>query len=130
GIEPFGVERAGAADDPVDLVALGQQQLGQVRAVLAGDAGDERALHDGSFACCCSYQAMVRRSPSASPTSALKPKRSRARVTSRRRRGWPLGSEGSQTKRPVNLVAPATRLARSRMDSSSPLPRLTGSLES
>ena len=44
-VEPLGVERARAADDAVDLVALGEQQLGQVRAVLAGDAGDERALH-------------------------------------------------------------------------------------
>ena len=40
-----GVEARRAADDAVDLVALLEQQLGQVRAVLAGDAGDQRALH-------------------------------------------------------------------------------------
>ena len=33
-----------AADQAVDLVALVQQQLGEVRAVLPGDARDERAL--------------------------------------------------------------------------------------
>ena len=38
-----GGERARAADEPVDLVALVEQQLGEVRAVLAGDAGDGRA---------------------------------------------------------------------------------------
>ena len=35
----------GAADHAVDLVALLQQELGQVAAVLAGDAGDQCALH-------------------------------------------------------------------------------------
>ena len=39
-----GVERRRAADDAVDLVSLLEQQLGQIRAVLAGDAGDERAF--------------------------------------------------------------------------------------
>jgi hypothetical protein len=32
---------ADAAGDAVHLVAFGQQELGQIRAVLAGDAGDE-----------------------------------------------------------------------------------------
>ena len=32
-----------APDDAVHLVSLGEQQLGQVGAVLAGDAGDQRA---------------------------------------------------------------------------------------
>ena len=37
-----------AADDAVHLVALLEQQLGQVGAVLAGDPGDERLLrHSG-----------------------------------------------------------------------------------
>ena len=36
---------AGAADDAVDLVALVEQQLGEVGAVLAGDAGDEGGRH-------------------------------------------------------------------------------------
>ena len=30
------------ADDPI---ALGEQELGEVRAVLAGDAGDQRGWH-------------------------------------------------------------------------------------
>ena len=33
-----------AADDAVNLVALVQQQLGEIGAVLAGDAGDEGRL--------------------------------------------------------------------------------------
>ena len=37
--------RRGAADHAVHLVALLEQQLGQVGAVLAGDAGDQRARH-------------------------------------------------------------------------------------
>ena len=43
------VEERGAALDAVDLVALGQQKLRQVGAVLAGDAGDDRALGHGLF---------------------------------------------------------------------------------
>ena len=39
-LDPRRVETAGAADQAVDLVALGQQQLAQVAAVLAGNAGD------------------------------------------------------------------------------------------
>ena len=44
-VDAIGVEGAGAADDPVDLVALGQEQFREVRAVLPGDARDECALH-------------------------------------------------------------------------------------
>ena len=44
-VDAVGVEGAGAALDAVDLVALGEQELGEVRAVLAGDAGDQRAFH-------------------------------------------------------------------------------------
>ena len=43
-VDARGVERRCAPDQPVHLVALVQQQLGQVGAVLAGDAGDECAL--------------------------------------------------------------------------------------
>jgi len=39
-IDAVGVEQRSAALDAVHLVALGQQQLGQVHAILAGDAGD------------------------------------------------------------------------------------------
>ena len=35
-----------ATDEAVDLVALREQQLRQVRAVLPGDSGDQRFLHD------------------------------------------------------------------------------------
>ena len=40
--QKFGGARA--ADDADDLVALLEQQLGEIRAVLAGDAGDDRAF--------------------------------------------------------------------------------------
>ena len=43
-VDAVGVEQAGATLDAVDLVALLQQQFGQIRAVLAGDAGDEGNL--------------------------------------------------------------------------------------
>ena len=33
-----------AADEAVDFVAFGQEQFRQIRTVLAGDAGDERAF--------------------------------------------------------------------------------------
>jgi len=39
-VDAVGVEQAGAALDAVHLVALVQQQFGQVGAVLAGDEGD------------------------------------------------------------------------------------------
>ena len=44
-IDARSVERAGAANDPVDFVALLQQQIGQITTVLAGDAGDECFFH-------------------------------------------------------------------------------------
>lgn len=40
-IDPRGVERRSAPDEPVNLIPLGQQQFGEIRAVLAGDSGDE-----------------------------------------------------------------------------------------
>ena len=39
-VNALGVEGAGAALDAVDGVAFFQEELGEVRAVLAGDAGD------------------------------------------------------------------------------------------
>ena len=52
-VDPAAVDRRGATDQAVDLVALREQQLGEVRPVLAGDAGDECALghsrHSSSF---------------------------------------------------------------------------------
>ena len=40
-VEPLGVEGGGAPDDPVDLVALREEQLGEIAAVLTRDPGDE-----------------------------------------------------------------------------------------
>jgi len=44
-IDPVRVEGAGATDDAVDLVALLEQELREVRAVLASDAGDQCTTH-------------------------------------------------------------------------------------
>jgi hypothetical protein len=44
-IDTRGVERARAANDPVDFVAFLQQQISQITAILAGNAGDERPFH-------------------------------------------------------------------------------------
>ncbi len=52
-VDPPGVERAGAADQPVDLVALLQEKLGEVRAVLAGDPGDQRLRCRRAFRASC-----------------------------------------------------------------------------
>ena len=54
-VDAPGVERRRAANDPVHLVALVEQELGEVGAVLAGDAGDERPLHTAT-ACWALYQ--------------------------------------------------------------------------
>ncbi len=40
-VDALGVERAGAADDAVHLVALGEQQFREIGTVLAGDSGNE-----------------------------------------------------------------------------------------
>jgi len=45
-IEAIGIEGARPANDAVDLVPFGNEQLGQIRAVLARDARDESALHE------------------------------------------------------------------------------------
>ena len=47
-VDPPGVEGRGAPDQAVDLVALVEQELGQVRPVLPGDPGDQRFLHDAA----------------------------------------------------------------------------------
>ena len=43
-LDPRRIEAAGAADQAVNLVALGQQQLAQIAAVLTGNAGNESFL--------------------------------------------------------------------------------------
>lgn len=45
-VNPLGVEQRGTALDAVDFVALFQQKLCKVGAVLAGDAGDECFFHE------------------------------------------------------------------------------------
>ena len=55
-IDPGGVETAGPALDAMHGVALLQQQLRQVAAVLAGDAGDQRVFavaHGCHYPCRC-----------------------------------------------------------------------------
>ena len=44
-VDPAGVEGRGPPDDAVHLVALFEQQLREIGAVLARDAGDEGFLH-------------------------------------------------------------------------------------
>jgi hypothetical protein len=39
-VDAVGIEGAGAAENAVDFIVFLQQQLGQVRAILAGDAGN------------------------------------------------------------------------------------------
>ena len=43
-VDSFGIERGGAAFDPVDFVALFKQEFGKVRAVLSCDSGDKGFL--------------------------------------------------------------------------------------
>lgn len=45
-VDAGGVEGGGSADDAVHLVALGQQELGEVRPVLARDAREQSLLHN------------------------------------------------------------------------------------
>jgi hypothetical protein len=40
-VDSLRVERAGSSDQPMDRVALGEQQFGQVGPILAGNAGDQ-----------------------------------------------------------------------------------------
>jgi len=44
-VDATAVQTARAADEAADLVAFGKKEFGQVRAVLAGDAGDEGFFH-------------------------------------------------------------------------------------
>src|SRR5262249_10859117 len=115
-LEPLGVERARSPHQAVDLVALREQELGEVRAILAGDAGDQPLLHGAALRCCSRYQATVRSMPSASGVRATKPNRSCARLTSSRRRGWPFGCVVSQMNRPVKPVARAITPASSPIE--------------
>ena len=44
-VDARGVECARTSNDPVHFVAFLQQQVGQITAILPGDAGNERLLH-------------------------------------------------------------------------------------
>ena len=46
-VDAGGIEERRTAFDAMDFVALGEEELGEVGAVLAGDAGDESFLQDG-----------------------------------------------------------------------------------
>jgi hypothetical protein len=48
-IDAVRIERAGPADQAVHFVAFIQQELRQIGAVLAGDAGDQRAAAGDGF---------------------------------------------------------------------------------
>jgi hypothetical protein len=48
-VDARGVEEGAAAFDAVDLVSLGEQELGEVGAVLSGDSGDEGFLQRLGF---------------------------------------------------------------------------------
>ena len=121
-VDAAGVEGAGAADDAVDFVAFGEQELGQIGAVLAGDAGDRvRGSQD-----CLSYQAMV----SARPCEGV--------AAGSRTPGGPAscpgsGGAGRRAWSASQRICPGSRTARRsarpacRIVISWPQPRLTGS---
>jgi hypothetical protein len=44
-IDSIGVEGAGPADNPMDLVAFAEEQLGQVATILACDPGYKSSFH-------------------------------------------------------------------------------------
>ena len=48
-IDPLGVEQRGTAFDAMDLIALFQQEFGQIGSVLAGDTGDESLACHGNY---------------------------------------------------------------------------------
>src|SRR6266480_1710144 len=64
-IDPRCVERAGPPNDPVDFVALLQEQVREITSVLARDSGNERAFHfvptinDASTARCAAINSPI-----------------------------------------------------------------------
>src|SRR6185369_9141172 len=83
-IDARGVEGRRTTDDAVDLVAFSDEELGEIRAVLAGDPCDQGLLHF-----CSRHHWMVLWRPSSKPVAAVQPSFSFARETSSARRGWP-----------------------------------------
>ena len=52
-LDALGAEGAGPTAQAVDLVTLGNEQFRQIRTVLTGDTGDQRApLHEASLPLC------------------------------------------------------------------------------
>ena len=45
-VDARGIEGAGPADDAMDFIAFGNEQVGQIGAILTSDAGDECFFHD------------------------------------------------------------------------------------
>ncbi len=46
-VDPAGVEHRAAALDAVDDISFPKEEIGQVRAILAGHTGNEGCLHEG-----------------------------------------------------------------------------------
>jgi hypothetical protein len=44
-VDPAGVEGRGAADHPVHFITFFEQQLSEIRTILAGNAGNEGFFH-------------------------------------------------------------------------------------
>ncbi len=44
-LDPVGVERAGFPNQTVDFIAFGEQEFGQIRSILAGDACNQGLGH-------------------------------------------------------------------------------------
>ena len=129
--------RRARADRGMHEGALREQPLHEVEAVLASGTGDDggrgRLRHTGRSSAlerCCAYQSIVRRRPSSNDVVAAKPKRSRARLVSSARRGWPSGLVASQRISPSKPVSSAISSTSSRIVISRPTPRLTGSAPS
>ncbi len=72
-VDAVGVEARRAALQSVDLIPLGEEELGQIRPVLAGDAGDQcdfhsssnanRHYHKGSLSCSAQLRTNVIKQP-------------------------------------------------------------------
>jgi hypothetical protein len=83
-------------------VAVGQEELCNFGADESGRAGDETACHQlspGEM-----YPSVVRRSPSSHGVFASKLKRSRARLKSSFRRGWPPVLSQSNERQALSLL--------------------------
>ena len=109
-VDPPGVEGAAAPHQAVDLVALLEQELGEVAAVLAGDAGDEGLASRHSTSAWDRERATLHRVETGPKLPALRP---RLNVGLRRRgAGWGKG-KGPQNPRPaLGAVRPTRPLDR------------------